>query len=176
MGDTKILILCSLSCPLCFSSSDHQLPSDDSLYLCLFSFLSFFPCVSFFSPAILSLCRADGSGWVVIQSQAGCSNHRLLIGFIILTQDLRWERISWPRSAALKAAILMHTLMHPHTHMWIHTHLPVKTHTHWLSSFLSASISHFLTAHHCFDSLYKSTVWMCVHACVCVCGIPVIKQ
>lgn len=75
-------------------------------------------------------------GRVVIQSQAGCSNHRLLIGFIILTQDLRWDRISWPRRATLPSHI--HTL---------------KT------------ISHFLTLHQCLYSSRRKRFPINVRVC-----------
>lgn len=53
-------------------------------------------------------------------------------------------------------------------HTDAHTHAPTYTHTR--ASFLSASISQFLTSHHCFHSLYKSSLWVYVHACVCMCG------
>lgn len=112
----KILILCSL----CLIFAFFSLPPATkfpltTFFLYLFSTL-FLSLRLVVSSLTLSLCGADGGGWVVIQSQAGCSNHPLLIGFIILTQDLRWERISWPRSAALKAVILMH----PRTHTPVH--------------------------------------------------------
>lgn len=83
----------------------------------------------------------------MIQSQAGCSNHRLLIGFIILTQDLRWERISWPRRAALPS--------HVHT---------LKT------------ISHFLTLHQCLYSSRgkKKIPHKC--ACMCGGGAMIEQQ
>lgn len=118
--------------------------SDVSLYLLSHSFL----CrrLPLASPRVLSLRRGDGRGRVVIQSQAGCSNHRLLIGFIILTQDLRWERISWPRRAALPS--------HVHT---------LKT------------ISHFLTLHQClYSSWRKKNPHKC--ACMCGGGAMIEQQ
>lgn len=127
-------LMFSLCIILCFFLPPETRLPLTTLFVYLFShfFLSL-RLVLFFSQSF-SLQRADGSGLVVIQSQAGCSNHRLLIGFIILTQDLRWERISWPRSAALKAVILMHTRtcthVHAHTCMHKHRHAHQNTHTH----------------------------------------------
>lgn len=86
-----------LSChSVSFFDSLSSPPSDISLYnfsqfsLLYSSALSFFPFEELMA-----------GSWVVIQSQTGCSNHRLLIGFIILPRDLRWEKISWSRSTAL---------------------------------------------------------------------------
>lgn len=127
--------------------------------LFIFFLISFFLGIAFFSPLSLSLCRAHGSGWVVIQSQAGCSNHCLLIGFIILTQDLRWERISWPRRAAF-----------PCTHKCVCAHMRMcaRNHTQWLSS---------LNPYHT-SRLYIIAFILCkkrkkrkLYGCDCVCAV-----
>lgn len=74
-----------------------------AFFIYLFSSLSF---KSHSSHLTLSLYRSDGGSRVAIQSQACGSNHLLLIGFIILSEDLRWRGVSWPSSAALMAVIL----------------------------------------------------------------------
>lgn len=85
-------------------------PSIKPLHFRVIKLLSL-PC-SLFS---LTPYSAVGRTRVVIQSKTRCSNHCLLIGFIILTRDLRWVRISWLRSAAMKTVILMRSLPPSHT-------------------------------------------------------------
>lgn len=93
---------------LFFSSTSGYRPRDACLYLSLLSSFSF-PASYSSHPSVFLFADLMAAVGVAIQSQAGCSNHRLLIGFIIRTEDLRWGRISWPRSVALKAVIPMRT-------------------------------------------------------------------
>lgn len=105
---------------------------DDSLYQSLLSSRSL--------PVSLlllchSLCGADGTGWVVIQSRGWLQQSPAADWFYNPHSGSQMGENQLAGSAALKAVILMHT------------HMYSKAHT------LPFSISHFSGSHHCFHYL-----------------------
>lgn len=115
------LEVCELVLSLCLSPL-HRLPLT-SLFITFLISLLLSSSARSFSP----FEELMAGSWVVIQSQTGCSNHRLLIGFIILTRDLRWEKNQLVKKRC--AAIKLHvgTLTHAQTHGNTHTHTYGRT-------------------------------------------------